>query len=78
MPDSDLPLNFHPAAVRVSAFLQSRSRIALVHDVWIGDVPRVRALLSVDKKLPPVAAVIGIGALPATILALLFAGERKR
>lgn len=51
--------------------------MALVHDVWISDFPRLRALLSVDGQLMEMAIVVGIAATPATLLVFMFGGPRS-
>lgn len=59
------------------AFVCAIAGIALTNDVWFADFPRLRAFLSVDQHLGMVAAIIGIAALPATLVTFLQAGSTK-
>lgn len=59
------------------ALVSALAGIALVHDVWIADFPRLRALMSVDGQLMRSAAVVGIAALPATFLVFFFQASRS-
>ena len=52
--------------------------MSLVYDVWIGDFPRLRALLSIDGQLGKMVAVVGIAAVPATFLVFMFGASRRK
>ena len=45
--------------------------LALAHDVWIADFPRLRALLRVDTRLVPIVIILLVAALPPTFVVFL-------